>query len=72
MNDEQPVPARVTVHIPADEGHVFAAGALNRSIGQIVPLTIGGEDIGNVRVVSAEVDDDGRGFMLTYESASQG
>ena len=67
MTPKDPIPVRVTVPIPAGEGERFAPQAFANVIGQVVPLKIGDDPIGNVRVVAVEVEPDGRTALLTYE-----
>jgi len=61
------IPVRVTVPIPAGEGERFAHQAFAGVIGKVVPLRMGDDPIGNVRVVAVEVDPDGRIAWMTYE-----
>lgn len=55
--------------ILAADGEAFAPGAFARTVGQVVPLKIGDRVLGLVRITAAEVSDDGRSALLTYESA---
>ena len=61
-------PVRVEVPVTPGEGERFAPDAFAGVIGKVVPLMIGGKPIGNVRVVSVEVEPDGRLATLTYEA----
>jgi hypothetical protein len=45
----------------------FASGAFNRSVGKVIPLKIEERPVGHVRVISAEVAEDGSGVTFTYE-----
>ena len=45
----------------------FAPGAFDSSIGKIVPFKFGDVRVGHVRVIAADVAEDGSGVQFTYE-----
>lgn len=58
------------VHVPGkgDFPERFAPGAFDSVIGTEVPMTLNQREIGRATVISADVDDDGSGVMLTLET----
>jgi len=45
----------------------FTAGAFDRATGTIVPLKLEDRPVGHVRVLAADVADDGASVQFTYE-----
>lgn len=45
----------------------FAPGSWDRQVGKVVPLKVEGTEVAQVRLVAAEVAEDGSGVSLTYE-----
>ena len=58
---------RTTAWSPAAPGEVYAPGAFDRSIGQIIVDQLEGRPVGHSRIIAAEVAADGSGVMLTLE-----
>jgi hypothetical protein len=54
----------------APDGGRFGPHAWDRVVGEIVPLKIYGETAGHVRLVAAEVVDDGTFALLTFEQVN--
>ena len=46
---------------------VFASGAFDSQIGYVVEMTIEGRWVANVRIIAADVSEDGLSVELTYE-----
>lgn len=64
--DQQPG-ERTTAWQPAGPDEVFASGAFDRSVGQLIVDQYEGRPVGHSRVIAAEVAEDGSGVMLTLE-----
>jgi hypothetical protein len=45
----------------------YAPGAFDSNIGKLAPLTIEGEQLGWVRILAADVIDDGQAVRITFE-----
>ena len=46
---------------------MFASGAFDSQIGYVVEMTIEGRWVANVRIIAADVSEDGLSVELTYE-----
>ncbi len=58
---------RIQVRQTAGERKRYTPGAFNSQIGQEVPIMVEGSKAGDGELVMAEVVDDGRAALLTYE-----
>jgi hypothetical protein len=58
---------RTTSWMPAAPGEVYAPGAFDRSVGQIIVDKYGDVPVGHSRIIAAEVAEDGSGVTLTLE-----
>lgn len=58
---------RMTAWAFAAPGEVYAPGAFDRSVGQIITDQLEGRPVGHSRIIAAEVAADGSGVTLTLE-----
>lgn len=64
--------SRIQIVQYADDPGRFAPRAFESSIGKIVPLKVEGRQVGEAKLVAAEVADDGRSVRLTFDTTGTG
>jgi hypothetical protein len=60
---------QLVIHQPAKPGTVFAPDAFERQVGRTVPFKVGDEVVGEARIVSVVVSDDGTDAEITLEAS---